>query len=72
MFSRVLDTKKVPLGEAICAVVVFEVEVVFRVADLDCLAEIATLEATLKNQGLVLMSGFLEFVVGLEAVVVAV
>ena len=72
MFSRVLDTKKVPLGEAICIVVVFKVKVVLRVTDFDSLSKVSTLKPTLKNQSLVLMSRFLELVVGLESVIVAV
>ena len=72
MLSRVLYAKKVPLGKAICIVVVFKVEIVLWVTDLDCLSKVSTLKATLKNQSLVLMSGFFELVVGLEALIVAV
>ena len=72
MFSRILDTKKVPLGEAICIVVVFKVKIVLGVTDFDSFSKVSTLKPTLKNQCLVLMSRFLELVVGLEAIIVAV
>ena len=72
MFSSVLDTKKVPLGEAICIVVVFKVKIVLRVTYFDGLSKVSTLKPTLKNQSLVLMSRFLELVVGLQRLVVSV
>ena len=72
MFSRILDTKKVPLGEAICIVVVFKVKVVLRVTYFDCLSKVSTLKATLKDQSLVLMGRLLELVVRLKSIIVAV
>ena len=55
VFPRVLHPKEEPLGEAISAVVVLEVQVVFAVTDLDSLAKVSALKATFKNEGLILI-----------------
>lgn len=55
VFSSVLNTEEIPLRVAVCAVVVFEVQVVFGVRYLDSLAQVTTLETTLEYQRLILV-----------------
>jgi hypothetical protein len=40
--------KIVPLGEAICAIVILEVQIVFRVTDFDSFPQVSALKSTLE------------------------
>ena len=55
VFSSVLNAEEIPLRVAVCTVVVFEVQVVFGIRDLDGPAQVTTLEATLEYQRLILV-----------------
>ena len=72
VFSRVLHSEKVPLSKAIRAIVIFEVEIVFTIANFDSFFKISTLKSALKDQGLVLVSRFLQLVKRAQAFIVAV
>ena len=55
IFPRVLHSEEVPLSEAICAIVVLQIQVILTVADFDCFAKVCTLKATFEDQSLVLI-----------------
>ena len=53
VLPRVLYSEVEPLGEALRAVVIFEIQIVLKWSDLDAFPQIATLEARFKDERLV-------------------
>jgi len=52
-FARILYSEVVPLGKTLGAVVIFEIKIVFKLTDLHSFSKVSTLEAGLKNKGLI-------------------
>ena len=72
VFPCVLDLEKVPLGEAICTVVVLQVQIILRVAYFHGLAEVSTFESAFKYQGLILILWLLKLVVWPQSLIVSI
>lgn len=53
ILTRVLYSKVKPLGETLRAVVIFEIQIIFKWSDLYTFTQIATLEPRLKHERLI-------------------
>ena len=72
VFASVLNPKVVPLRVSVCPVVILQEQVIFKVINFHCLAQICTFEATLEYQSLVAIWDVFELVVGLQVLVISV